>query len=147
MLYEFITPSDPVTFAAPDDKVAFVCALLLGNGKAFCTREDGESVASCILFAPPGTLETRCQEILGMSLDEYLTAHREPLATAFESFAYGDFDSRRQYDAAIKAITEPDKLAEFKAEHEDRKRTSLSKWVKAAWSHAKALRAKITEAQ
>jgi hypothetical protein len=44
-LYEFVTPSDPITFKAENDKIAFCCALILGSGKACCTNVDsGESI-------------------------------------------------------------------------------------------------------
>lgn len=51
MLYEFITPSDPITFHAADDGVAFCVATLLGNGKAGCKNCDtGESLSSMTAF-------------------------------------------------------------------------------------------------
>jgi len=51
-IYEFITPSDPITFKADDDKVAFTCALLLGNGKAGCTNlKTGDSIPTMLMFA------------------------------------------------------------------------------------------------
>ena len=145
MLYEFITPSDPITFAAPDDKIAFVCALILGNGEAFCTREDGEKVGTCFLFAGEGVLDAAIQETLGSNLSDFMDANCEAVATAFESFAYGGFERRRQYDDALAAITDPHKIAEFKAKHEDRNRSSMSTWVKGAWSYAKNFRAKMAE--
>lgn len=141
MFYEFITPSDPITFAAPNDNIAFVCALTLGAGKAFCTREDGEKLQTCFLFTPPDELDAAIQKQLGASLTDYIDSHREEIATAFESFAYGSFESRRQYDDALSAITDEDKLAQFKASHEDRNRSSMSQWVKGAWKIAKQLRA------
>ena len=35
-IYKFITPSDPITFKAENDKIAYACVLFLGNGKAGC---------------------------------------------------------------------------------------------------------------
>ena len=46
MTYQLITPSDPITFKAESDKIAFFCALVLGSGKAGMEREDGEKCES-----------------------------------------------------------------------------------------------------
>lgn len=131
MVYELVTPSDPITFLASGDKVALVCALLLGNGKAGCTREDGIKIESLWIFHPDPMPEI--EKILGEPMDIFIDSNRQSLSDCFKSFAYGDFKDRKQYDAAIAAITDPEKLIEFKKTHEDVHRTSMSKWVKAAW--------------
>jgi len=51
-IYEFITPSDPITFKADDDKVAFVCAAILGKGQAGCeNKTTGESLPTMLMFS------------------------------------------------------------------------------------------------
>ena len=55
MLYEFITISDPITFRASNNSIAFVVATALGQGKAGCeNRDTGESIdsmtASCLII-------------------------------------------------------------------------------------------------
>jgi len=140
MTYEFITPSDAITFVAPDDKVAFVCALVLGRGKAFCKREDGVDLDTCVLFRSEADVETIVRDALGCGMPEFMESRWGEVADAFDTFAYGSFEDRRQYDDAVAAITDPEKLAEFKAKHEDRRRTSMSEWVRGAWDLAKSVR-------
>ena len=52
---------------------------------------------------------------------------------------YGGVSDRRTYDSAIKAITEKEKLEEFKKQHENENRTSMSEWVKTAWRYGEKL--------
>ena len=53
MLYEFITISDPITFRASNNSIAFVVATALGQGKAGCeNRDTGESIDSMTAFMP-----------------------------------------------------------------------------------------------
>jgi len=137
MIYEFITPSDPITFIANDNKVACVCSVLLGNGKAGCTREDGEKIPSMWLFHPDPVPEI--EKYLECSLDDFIKANKAAISECFKSFSYGDFSDRKQYDAAIEAITDPDKLAKFRATHEDSNRSSMSKWVAYAWQMGEKL--------
>lgn len=141
MIYELIQPSDPVTFKADRDEVAFAIALYLGNGKAGCRREDDKSIPSLLIFADEGTIKSTVQEQLGTStVNEFFNANLIECADAFDSFSYGSFGARRQFDDAVEAITDPEKLAEFKRKHEDRCRTSINKWVDYAWRCGKALR-------
>lgn len=140
MLYELVTPSDPITFTAANDAVAYAVALYLGSGKAGCTREDGQKIDCLLLFATADQTTESIRVNLGMEFKDFMEANHDEVVAAFESFAYGSFDDRRQYDDAIAAITDAKKLAEFKAKHEDRKRSSMSRWVKSAWDIAAALR-------
>jgi hypothetical protein len=144
MIYEFITPSDPITFKADDDKIAIAVSLLLGNGKAGCRKEDGESLPTMYLFHSDPLPEI--EKSLGESLETFIDSNKDAIATAFDSFAYGSIEDRKQYDDATEAITDPAKLEEFKSKHEDRHRSSMSQWVQMAWKYGKAMRAKIAEA-
>lgn len=144
LIYEFITPSDPITFRAIDDKVAFVCGLWLGNAKAFVEREDGHKVNTCFLFAKPEVIEAAIKDTLDCTLDAFITNNHAAVAECFESFAYGTVESRKQYDDAIAAITDEKKLAEFKASHENRNRSSIRKWVRHAWEWADGVREKYS---
>ncbi len=46
-LYEFIQPSDSITFYAEDDDVAFAATMIVGNAHCFANRigEDGKKAA------------------------------------------------------------------------------------------------------
>ena len=143
MLYEFITPSDGITFHATTDAVAFCAAVILGGGKAFCTREDGVKLDTCVAFMKDDAMEETLLARLGMRLGEFIEANKPALADAFDSFAYTKMHNRAEYDAALAACTTDECLAAFRAKHDDEKRTSMSQWVKAAWKYAAALRRQI----
>jgi len=143
-IYEFITPSDPITFKTEDDKVAFACALILGQGKAGCNRYDENnnkiSLGTLLMFASKEVIDKEIDEKLGCELDDFIKNNKPEIKACFESFTYGGLEDRKTYDDAIEAITDPDKLKEFKSKHEDRNRTSLSRWVQSAWNIANKLK-------
>jgi hypothetical protein len=131
-LYEFVTPSDPITFKAENDKIAFCCALILGSGKACCTNVDsGESIPSLLIFST--NPEKEIEDFLGSAIDVFMKDHLKSVSESFSTFAYGKPSERKTYDAALEAITDAEKLKEFKSKHEDVNRSSMSKWVQHAW--------------
>lgn len=144
MTYEFITPSDPITFKAESDKVAFFCAVLLGNGKAGIKREDGEKCESTMLFLSSDPMPI-ILEYLGCPLRDFLDANTQEIIECLRSFAYGGFEARKKYDAAISVISIPQILAAFKKEHEHKERSSMSRWVKSAWDYADGFEKKMKE--
>jgi len=142
MTYELITPSDPITFKAESDKIAFFCALVLGSGKAGMKREDGAKCESPMVFLSSDPMPG-IEALLGCDFQEFGDNNVQEIAACFRSFAYGSFSDRANYDAAIEAITYPEKLAAFKEKHEDQNRSSMSQWVAGAWSYADAYDKKI----
>jgi hypothetical protein len=135
MIYGFITVSDPITFIAESDSIAWMVASLLGEGTAGCSREDGKNLNTVTAFLPESKRPEIYREYIGTEdISGYAKEHKKEIADAFLSFSYGSFNQRKQYDAAIAAITDPDKLKQFKAIHEDTQRTSVSRWVNYAWS-------------
>lgn len=143
-IYELVTPSDPITFKAKDDKVAFTCALLLGRGKAGCHRRDENNnevnLETLLMFASEEMIDSTIQEKLGCDIDAFIKSNKADVKACFQSFAYGSIEDRKTYDDAIEAITDPEKLKEFKSKHEDRNRTSMSQWVQGAWDYAEQLK-------
>lgn len=135
-IYEFITPSDPITFKSDNDKVAFACALLLGNGKAGCkNKTTGENLPTMLMFST--NPDKNIQDFIGGDFKEFLETNKPQIAECFKSFTYGSVSDRQTFDDACEVITNPEKLKEFKAKHEDKNRSSLSQWVKAAWDYSK----------
>ena len=52
-VYEFTTPSDQIHFIASDDKIAYLCTVILGHGKAFCTNvTTGVTLPTFLAFTP-----------------------------------------------------------------------------------------------
>lgn len=135
MTYEFITPSDPITFKTENEKVAFFCCLILGGGKAGMRREDGEGCESPMVFLSPDPMPA-IEQYLGCSLAEFDEPNISEIIDCFQSFAYGSLSERKKYDATVSNISNPEVLKAFKKEHENKNRSSMSKWVQAAWAYA-----------
>lgn len=144
MTYEFITPSDPITFKTENEKVAFFCALILGNGKAGMTREDGEKCESPMLFLRSNAFE-KAEKYLGCQLAEFDKNHLPEIVDCFRSFAYGGFSNRKAFDSAVSTIKNTKVLAAFKAAHEEKERSSMNRWVKKAWAYADAYEVLMNE--
>jgi hypothetical protein len=141
MIYEFITGGDPITFIAESDAVAWVAVSLLAKGKAGCIREDGEGINTMTVFVKVNKLPEIFKEYSGTeNIIGYIKEHKKEISDAFLSFSYGSIAQREQYDAAIAAITDPEKLKQFKALHEDTQRTFISRWVNDAWSLGEQLK-------
>ncbi len=70
---------------------------------------------------------------MGYDFKEFLETNKPKVAECFKSFSYGSASDRQTYDDACDAITDPEKLKEFKEKHEDKNRSSMSQWVKSAW--------------
>jgi hypothetical protein len=137
-IYEFITPSDPITFKTDDDKIAFLCALLLGNGKAGCTNlTSGEHLPTMLMFSKDPDKDIA--DFIGSDVPAYIETNRPKIADCFKSFAYGSHADRQTFDDACEAISDPEKLKEFKAKHEDKNRSSMSQWVKGAWKYGEEM--------
>lgn len=139
-IYELITPSDPITFKAKDDKIAYACAILLGGGQAGCeNKTTGENLQTLIMFAPEPV--EIVQEYIGSTISDFLDDNKAEIKECFESFAYGSVSDRETYDSAIESITDKKKLEAFKKKHEDKNRSSMSQWVKSAWEIAENMSA------
>jgi len=143
-IYEFVTPSDPVTFKAEDDNVATAVGAIVGGGKAGTGRcdENGDDVQlPTLTFFSADTMEM-LSDFIGCDFEEFVKKEWDKIATACESFAYGTVASRKEYDTALECITDPEKREEFKKFHEDKNRTSVSGWVCYAWQLAESIRKK-----
>lgn len=140
--YEFVTPSDPITFKASNDRIAFVVSLVLGNGKAGCSRIlDQKQINVPSLFLFVSDPEAVIQEYLGEALDKFIEKNKQEIADSFCSFAYTSLDGRDQFDQTLDMIP-CEKKQEFLDMHEDTKRSSTSRWVKHAWKTGNGLKLK-----
>ena len=142
MIYEFITPSDPITFLSDDDKVAFLCSVVLGNGKAGCKRidENGKEIRLPSMLMFDSEPEKAIDDFLCEPLGSFFEKNKQKIKDCFDSFAYGTIEDRQKYDDALSAIADPEKQKEFKLKHEDENRSSMSQWVKGAWQSAKNIK-------
>lgn len=143
--YEIINPSDHATFLAPDREVALAVVALISQGyyAARCVAVDGvrverDDALDVPMFWGDGSYEAwwRAAGYEEEPLARVLAQRRAEVSAALRSVAYCTIEERITYDAACAAITEADKLATFKAGHEDRNRSSLNAIVKRAWAWA-----------
>ncbi len=140
-IYKMITPSDPLTFLADDDKIAIAATIILGRGMA--GLEEGErdlSGKTLFLFATKEYFDEQTKATLGSDLAEFFKANRVKLADAFDSFATMTVKERRLLEEA-KAHMSAEEFAKFRAKIDDEYRSSLNRWSEYAWDLAKTMRA------
>ena len=115
MEYELKNPSDPYTFLAADFEVATLTVSSISTLYGAEAKEGGESVP---IFLFGGAREWYIEQF-GRTPDEGKEAKKEDLATALSSMMYGGFEDRRRYEAALTAITDPEKREKFITEWQD----------------------------
>lgn len=115
MEYSLVNPSDPYTFIADDLETAaiVVYSLSLGYG---ATTKDGKIAVPIFIF---GGAEEWYSKQFGRSVEDGVKAKRKQVAEALSSMMLGHFEDRRRYEAALAAITDPNKKEEFIAEWQD----------------------------
>lgn len=116
-LYEFVNPSDVITFYADNDDYARAATLLVGGGKAGCKKKNGYSLDNCLTAfcgeAPEEVYDFIKKAIINKD---------EKLLDALNSFAVCDFGERYIFDDYTKNGTDKEKLKKW----DDKKRTSLN---------------------
>lgn len=115
MEYKLANPSDPYTFVADDLETAALVVFMLSTAYGANTNS-GEVAVPIFIF---GGAEEWYAEQFGRNIEEGITAKKEQLVAALNSMTLGDFEDRRRYEAALAAITEADKKAEFIAKWQD----------------------------
>lgn len=112
MEFELKNPSDPYTFIADDLEttalVVFSISTLYG-----ATAKDSEDIVPVFIF---GGAEEWYVEQFGRRYADGLKAKRKQFAEALSSVMLGHFEDRRRYEAALAAITDPDKREKFISE-------------------------------
>jgi hypothetical protein len=87
MVFELVNPSDEILFDAPDAKVAFVCALLVGSGAYPAkAKETGEDAGGFLLFAANADAEIESR--LGMTGDQFVRENAVAVNACFKTFRY-----------------------------------------------------------
>ena len=134
MIYELINPSDEVHFSAPDDEVAFAAALFVGRGKYTARAPGGTEVGALLLFAG----EDKCKAATAR-LDAVIAGSRDAVIAALRSFSYGPASAAALHMAAMAAITDDVRRAEYQRRHDDENRSSINQIVNRANSLADAM--------
>ena len=140
MQCELVNPSDPYTFVAESREVAVLAVFLLNPayGATPQSGSDDDKVPTFIL----GGAEEWYQEIFGRTVADGFKALEKDLADALASFMLGGFEDRRRYEAALAAITDPEKRTSFIDEWQDG-HTSLNNIGGRAHELAEQIKAKL----
>lgn len=140
-LYELVTPSDAITFRAKDDKTAFMAAVLLGNGKAGCHKENGENIPSMMMFSRQPDKDIT--DYLAMPGNDWVNQNSDHLSQSLLTFQYTSLSERKDYEDQLAALPDDQKQS-FAAKWEDDHRSSMSQWVLSAWKYGHHLAKKPT---
>lgn len=116
-LYEMVTPSDPITFYAPDNDIAEAIAVFVGNGKAGLNAIDGSETPNTIIIA--GVSDEQMDRIKATLKDR-----QEEVVAAGKTFATCTAEYREEYDKLTENSTNAEAIARF----DDRHRSSMSDW-------------------
>lgn len=136
MEYKLINPSDPYTFIAEDLEVAALTVFSLTTLFGAKPKDSGAEEVPVFMF---GGAEDWYTEHFGRAVKEGMQAKRAAVADALASMMFGDFEDRRRYDCALKAITEPEARERFIREWQDG-HSSMNDIGSAAHRNAKILR-------
>ena len=122
MEYELINTSDPYTFITDDFEVAAIVVFSLGAAYGATPKHGGEAVP---IFIFGGALDWYIKRF-GRMPHEGMKAKKKAVSEALESLMLGRFKDRRKYNAALSAITDPKKKAEFIATWEEDRTTRIN---------------------
>lgn len=122
-LYEFITPSDIITFYATNNDVAWATAIMVGGGKAGIKAVDGsDTKPSLVAFSGFGQYQAEFEKVMNENTQDVLDAT--------QTFAVVSPDKRSEFDVYTKNCTDKRLVKQWN----DRHRTSMSDWCKYAHS-------------
>lgn len=159
MWYELHNPSDKVIFQAPDFEAAALAVIFLGRGQYAATPIAGDdrkpdSVTDArkvpMMFFGDAFEKFCADPVNGLGIGDSkniqnkLDERGADVATCCESFFYGDLSDRAIYEEALRGKSEKD-AAKFKAEWNDKKRTSMNNILAAAHALARGLREAIAK--
>ena len=137
-LYELINPSDKYTFYAPNIEVAGCCAMLLSYMfSAVEVTDEGNAESSPAIWGHDEWMKQR-----GIN-EDWIDEHSNEIAEAFESFVISD---RSEYEESIKYMS-PENVLKYKAERQDRQRSSMNQIGERAYEYAKRFRERAQKEQ
>jgi len=131
-VYKLINPSDAVTFTGDDDLVAAVAVMVFSNGKYGLKREGNDEVLPIFFF--DGGIDWIKERI--PNHEEWLEANRQKMGEFMATVSYGSIADREAYDKAVSLMDEK-QANEYRAWHQDKRRTSMTDIGKAALAMAK----------
>lgn len=147
--YEIVNPSDMATFLAPDRDIALAALAFIGEGAYGGTplersgerlnKDEADSLAVPMFLFGGYEEWWKAQGYASEPIETMLATRKPEIIAALRTASYGSLEDRKSYDSACAAIDDPAKLAKFKADWEDRRRSSMNRIVQRAWDYADAL--------
>lgn len=139
-LYEVINPSDAMTMHAASIEIAAAACAMLGGGKigAREVSNNEEAERTPVLFGWDEWLRDRSMLPLG----PWILAHEAEIVAALRSVMLGSPADRADLDHMLAALPDDAARAAFIVARNDRRRSSMSDWEKAAHTMAASLEAK-----
>jgi hypothetical protein len=139
-VYELINPSDPYTFEAPDILVAGVAVCMLSSAFGANRISDDIDESTPVIFGWQEWLDSHGIDAA------WVKAHRAEIADALDSFLIGDANGRVDVQTMLAELPE-EKREAWRAQRQDRHRTSMNKIGEGAYVLAKQLRDNLVELQ
>lgn len=134
-LWSLINPSDAYTFRAASVEIAGCVANLLSPCFGARCMYPGFDESTPVMFGWKEWLDDRCVD------SNFIDAHLLEIADAFDSFLIGDVNHRLDVESMLAALPE-EAREKWRAERQDRHRTSVNKIGEAAYMYADKLRKK-----
>ena len=142
MIFEFINPSDPYHYEAPDLEVAAAVCVVLGNGKggARCITDEHISVPIFLFSDPDVWYQKKFGCTLGESFGRLKKDRMQELIASFQSVTIGDIGDYETFWETWDLIADPEKQRKYREMYHDKKRSSLNDFAAYAWSVADHLK-------
>ena len=134
--YELINPSDEITFLAENDKIAYVCAIVISNGKFGCKNIDTDESLNTFLFMDSDPEKT-IVAFLEQDFHEFIKENESKISKAFSTFAYVSAGKRLRYDEKLSSFATTEEADLYKTSYEEENRSSMNKIVTRAWEFSK----------
>lgn len=147
MIYYLVNPSDVITFEADDENVLMAGVLALSARVGLDSIGGGDTIMFPFM-ADKATQQQWLDDRFGGDLVKFREAHANEVADAVSSILYGSPSDRNLFQLATKKMT-PEETEIFRAEWNDKKRSSMNDYHKICMEAARRLReiAKLTEAE
>ena len=142
-IFEIINPSDTYTLKTERFDLACCVALMLGSGNFGLREIGGDRHMPIFLF---GGEDAWLNEQFGLSLDEFFSkCICAELCQVFASVLIGSPSDRATFESAVSLMNE-DAAAVFRADYQDRKRSSMNNIGALASEYEKAVANKLAAA-
>lgn len=143
MILKIVNPSDAVTIETDDIIAAGIGITIVSDGWYGLTDEHGETVWPIVAF---GGMEKFLNDKGIKDINAYIVENAEKIATILETVAYGTVPDRQLFNSAQSHMT-PEEASKFRAEWNDKRRSSMTNIGENCLETARWLRDRKTKLQ